>query len=142
MSNCKYCNAELSMTYTVSISNKASIPSDIYHADLCNDCAKAVVNALQLLDRLIPKDSAKAGSGVADALAATSEELNSDKWECTAIKQPDNGGYYLCYISNSGYYQVLEWYCGNWYKPGQSGSIRDQASIMWLPEFPKCPADK
>lgn len=79
MSKCKYCNAELSASYTVSISNKALIPSDIYHVDLCNDCAKAVVNALQLIDRLIPKDSAKAGSGVADVLTATSEELNSDK---------------------------------------------------------------
>ena len=59
MSKCKYCNAELSAPCTASISNKALIPSDIYHVDLCNDCAKAVVNALQLLERLIPKDSAK-----------------------------------------------------------------------------------
>ena len=58
MSKCKYCNSELSASYTVSISNKALIPSDVYHVDLCNDCAKAVVNALQLLERLIPKDSA------------------------------------------------------------------------------------
>ena len=59
MSKCKYCNAELSASYAVSISNKALIPSDVYHVDLCNDCAKAVVNALQFLERLIPKDSAK-----------------------------------------------------------------------------------
>ena len=34
MSKCKYCNAELSASYAVSISNKALIPSDVYHVDL------------------------------------------------------------------------------------------------------------
>lgn len=54
MPKCYFCNGECN-SITIIINNKVCIQSELFRANLCDECAEAVKSALVLLKTVTPK---------------------------------------------------------------------------------------
>ena len=54
MAKCYFCNGECNST-TITINNKFCFQSELFRANLCDECAEAVRSALVLLKTVTPK---------------------------------------------------------------------------------------